>query len=111
MANILLTSTLGKEHIASLLSTTPQNPMRNIGIGSGTPTTTTLGDEFNRKAAYSITYSQNIVTFSAKWDITDYVSGTIREIGIFNSPNIGNGTMLCSVKCDPIIKGIMIVSQ
>lgn len=106
MANTLITTTIGKQHIASLLTTSPQNPMRNIAIGSGVPTTTALGQEFARKGVYSVGASGNIVTFVVKWDITDYISGTVREIGIFNSPNANAGNMLCAVRCDPIVKGL-----
>lgn len=96
-------TTLGKEYIANRMLKTPtQQHATNIAIGTGSPSSTALGTELRRKAA-AITVSGNEVTYSTRFDIDDYVSGTITEIGVFNSPSLG-GTMLSSGTCS-VVKG------
>lgn len=88
-------TTLGKEHIAGRMINNPTaNPMNNMAIGTGTPSSTALGTEISRKIL-SKSVSGAVVTYVARWDIEDGVSGTITEAGIFNLPTLG-GTMLNS---------------
>lgn len=100
-------TTLGKEHIADRMATTPSlNPMCSMAIGTGTPSATALGTEVYRKGFKSKTVSGAVVTYQAYWDINDRIAITVTEAGIFNAPNLG-GTMLNSGTVSPsIVKGL-----
>jgi hypothetical protein len=99
-------TSVGKSHIASLLSSSPDDSMIAMAVGTGTPTTTALGSEAHRRNLRSRTSSGAVATYVCEYDIEDNFSGTLTEAGIFNSSSIG-GTMLCSVVILPsIVKAV-----
>lgn len=95
--------TAGKNHIADQLAASPsQNAMSHMAIGTGTPTSTALGNELDRNALTSRTASNNVVTYVCDWAAGDG-TGAITEAGIFNASS--GGTMLCSASFSVINKG------
>lgn len=87
-------TTYADTHIADLLARKVLPPMLNLAIGTGTPSATALGNEVSRKA-FTVSRTGAVVTYSARWDIEDAVSGTITEMGIFDDATLG-GNMLLS---------------
>ncbi len=97
---------LGKAYIADRLGSQTQTAMSNMAIGTGTPSTTTLGTELARRNFRTPTSSSATWTYVAEWNIDDNVSGTITEAGIFNSDLANSGTMLCSSSFTGIVKAV-----
>ncbi len=96
-------TTLGHINIAGRWG--PQPPtasvMFYIAIGTGTPSTTALGNEIGRKI-FSQSITANDITDTAKWTQDDYVAGDITEAGIFTL----DGTMIASQSFVAITKTI-----
>ena len=92
-----LVVTVGKQHIAARLGSSPPTGMSHIAIGTGATAPaagdTTLQSELDRNAATG-TPSANTIAFSATWNPGDG-TGAITEAGIFN--NSSGGTMLSRV--------------
>jgi hypothetical protein len=89
-------TTLGKAHIADRVGPRLQDPMINMAIGTGTPSTTALGTEISRRGFRSTSTSGAVWTFVSEWNYDDNVAGSITEAGVFNSEKASTGTMLCS---------------
>jgi hypothetical protein len=92
-------SDAGKELIASSLSV---RKILNIAIGTGTPAANALGTEISRKAVDTTTVSSNTLTFISQWDVEDNVSGTITEVGLFETSPSGN--MFSAKSITPVVK-------
>jgi hypothetical protein len=93
-----LVVTVGKIHIAALLSSSPPpTAMGWIAVGTGT-TTQTIGDtllqsEIGTRVAVTKPSSGQVVTYSATFSPGN-ATGAWAEAGIFNSATINAGTML-----------------
>ena len=97
----------GDAHVADQLSASPdENAMSHMAIGTGTPTSTALGNEVHRNALTSRNQGSgaddNDVIYVGDFGAGEG-TGAITEAGIFNS-NSG-GTMLASASFPTINKG------
>ena len=91
-----LVVTVGKNYIASRMTSGATTVMSHMAIGTSTSTpavaNTTLGTEAGRVALASFTASGNAVTSTATFP-AGTGTGAITEAGIFNASSAG--TMLC----------------
>ena len=60
-----------------------------MAVGTGTPSSTTLGTELDRNALTSKTRSNAVVTMVGDWATGDG-TGSITEAGIFDASSNGN---------------------
>ncbi|MFA5133081.1 MAG: hypothetical protein WC444_07180 [Candidatus Paceibacterota bacterium] len=98
-------TTVGKELIANLISTSTSPNIISMAIGTGTPGATALGTEVSRKNL-RMTCSGAVATYKGEWDLEDRLSANITEAGLFNSESASGGTMLCSQSFAAINKGV-----
>ena len=76
-----------------------------VGVGDGGDDTSTsqteLDNEIKRKLA-SVNRVGNTLVYNVTFTGDDLTSNLIRELGIFNHEDIGNGTLLTRVNFDAI---------
>lgn len=94
-----LVTTVGKNHIADQLSSSPgESAMSHMAIGTGATAAnvadTTLQTELDRNALTSRTDAAAVVTYVGDWAAGDG-TGAITEAGILN--NSSGGTLLARV--------------
>lgn len=88
-----LVTTVGKNHIADALSSSPGDAaMSHMAIGTNSTAAaagdTTLGTELDRNALTSRTDSGAVITYVGTWAAGDG-TGAITESGIFNAASVG----------------------
>lgn len=96
-------TTKGKEGIAdNLLASPTMGKPTHMAIGTGAPTSTTLGSELDRNALTSKTRSGAVVTMIGDWGAADG-TGIITEAGVFTQSS--GGDMYLSSGFGAITKG------
>lgn len=116
-----LVVTAGKSFIASRMVGESSAIMSHMAIGTGLTgelaTNTDLAAELNpatytnySRASLSVkSATNNVVTYSANFPANNpsapsATGAILREAGIFNSPNLGQGTMLCRTTFPTVTK-------
>lgn len=83
-------TTAGKNAIADQLLASPTlGKPTHMGIGTGSPSTNSLGSELDRNALTSKTRSGAVVTMVGNWAAGDG-TGAITEAGVFDASSSGN---------------------
>lgn len=96
-------TTAGKNGTADQILASPTlGKPTHMAIGTGTPSSTTLGTELDRNALTSKTRSGAIVTMVGDWAAGDG-TGAITEAGVFDASSSGN--MWLSASFSVINKG------
>jgi hypothetical protein len=102
-----LVTTVGKQHIADQLSSSPgQSAMSHMAVGTGTTAAaagdTALETQTDRNALTSRTDSGEVVTYVGDWAAGD-ATAALTEAGIFNASS--GGQMLARAVFPVINKG------
>ena len=83
-------TTAGKNGVADQILASPSlGKPTHMAIGTGSPSSTTLGTELDRNILTSKTRSGNVVTMVGNWAAGDG-TGVITEAGIFDASSGGN---------------------
>lgn len=102
-----LVVSIGKDYIASRMTSNSNVIMSHMAVGSANiaPTTsdTLLLGEIGRVALDSTGLVSNVITYSATFP-SDTGTGTLSEAGIFNSETANTGTMLCRTRFNEVNK-------
>lgn len=98
---------VGKNYIASRMSSNSATIMSHMAVGtsntSATTSQTLLGGENGRVSLDSTTVTANAVSYIATFP-AGTGTGTLTEAGIFNSPSTDGGTMLCRTNFNDVNK-------
>lgn len=76
----------------------------NVAVGLGTPGSDALGEEISRRVCTK-TLAGNTLTCVASWDLEDFLTGSLTEAAIFDSPN-SPALMICSTVFSPVVKTV-----
>jgi hypothetical protein len=96
------TTTAGKNGLADRILASPTLGVpTHMAVGTGTPSSTTLGTETDRNAFTSKTRSGAVVTMIGDWAAGD-ATATLTEAGLFTASS--NGDMWASATFTGIVK-------
>jgi len=104
-----LVTTIGKGHIAGLMSAIIPTAMSDIAVGTGTNTQTiadtSLQSEIGtRSTATKTNTTPNVIVYVATFAAGN-ATGALSEAGIFNSATTNSGTMLARTTFPTVNKG------
>lgn len=105
-----LVVTVGKQFIASLLSSTPQTQMNHMAVGTGTTTPTLADTLLQTEIGTRVTITNawvsgtQMVSYGATFGPGNG-TGALTEAGIFNSGTANAGVMLAHTAFSAVNKG------